>query len=755
MLKSKLLKRTIGWLIFLGLAFVTIFLIITVSMPDAKKYGNSYSEINYNQFGQQITDTLDALVNTDVLENEYLKVSVNKEGIVTVLQKSTGKEFSTALPSPKTGYFNEDTNDMLSAVAIEYQSDNINTASMYSYNESVKRSQNRVSISDDGKTLQVEYILGEKSEDSLLPEAIRATVFEKFLNNLSDEDKEYLNRRYTRYSLSELTVYDNPDELLAKYPGLEKYDFYIATDMTNKRVRQKTIELLEKAGYTSKDLQDDREACGIETKEDVPIFHIAMRYTLEGDSLVLSVPTEELMYTSEFPLRNISLNKFFLSSADGEGSILVPSGSGAIIKYGNNRSTDLYEKSFYGNDATIKQVEMGQEMIEDTSLTMPIFAMSNQTDGVLSIIEKGAASATLCVKRDKNTAYAYTKFNILQGDNVYLRNAKASVALANDDINEDIVIRYCFLDNLSNESYNDIAKYYRNYLLDNDLLSKSDINKTPSTSIEYIGGAELETEVLGLYLTDKFTTFTSFEKMYEFTEEFSKSVSGNLNVKISGWNSRGLYSQIPGKISVSKELGGKNKLDNLLNKLQSIKVNTYLEVSNAYYYNDGLLDSFQKSSMAQFADNSTALLGQYDTVNGFILKNSVKTAIVSPKFYKDYTVKYSESGYKTLALGNFVNTLNSDYNAENFFDRSRTQDTVENCLKEYDTKKIGITGSNPNLYAIKYLSLIEDMPFDAGGNIMFDKSVPFKQLVLHGSVSYVTSPLNLKDDFTSKVLQAV
>ena len=165
MLKSKLLKRTIGWLIFLGLAFVTIFLIITVSMPDAKKYGNSYSEINYNQFGQQITDTLDALVNTDVLENEYLKVSVNKEGIVTVLQKSTGKEFSTALPSPKTGYFNEDTNDMLSAVAIEYQSDNINTASMYSYNESVKRSQNRVSISDDGKTLQVEYILGEKSSE--------------------------------------------------------------------------------------------------------------------------------------------------------------------------------------------------------------------------------------------------------------------------------------------------------------------------------------------------------------------------------------------------------------------------------------------------------------------------------------------------------------------------------------------------------------------------------------------------------------
>ena len=76
-------------------------------------------------------------------------------------------------------------------------------------------------------------------------------------------------------------------------------------------------------------------------------------------------------------------------------------------------------------------------------------------------------------------------------------------------------------------------------------------------------------------------------------------------------------------------------------------------------------------------------------------------------------------------------------------------------MKEYDTKKIGITGSNPNLYAIKYLSLIEDMPFDAGGNIMFDTSVTFKQLVLHGSVSYVTSPLNLKDDFTSKVLQAV
>lgn len=755
MLKSKKIKRLIGWAVFLLFCFAALILAVIMSLPSEKRYGTDYADIGYNDFGTDITELVSLQEEpTTVLENEHLALSVNSNGIIGLTQKSTGKVYSSALSDEKSGYFDEDIKDMQSSVSCEYLSDSINTSIMYSSDDAVKRSQYKISLSEDKTQLQVEYILGEKSEDSAIPKAIRREFFEKkLLKNLNEDDGEYLKRRYTLYSLDELTVYDDLDTLTASYPGLKKQDFYIATDMTNNRVREKTISLLKQAGYTESDLEDDNIASGVQMKKEIPIFHIAIRYSLEGEQLVMCVPSEEINYMSSYPLLSLNLQKFFLSSVGEDGALLIPSGSGALMKFYTDSKKVEYTSVFYGNDSTIVHKEMSEEMLNDTRLTLPVYGMISGGNGVLAIIEQGAEQASLSVKRDGQNVYAYTAFNVLQKDNVYIKNSKSSVALAVDDYSSDFIVRYHFIDEVGDDDYTRLSGVYRDYLLSKSLINEKTADSEPAIMLELIGGAELSREVLNLYTKTEMTAFTEFQKMFDIASNFISA--SNLNVKINGWSKRGLYSQVPGKTDVADVLGGKPALDNLIEKLEKAGINSYLEVGNMYYYNDTYGDGFNKNKVAHFADNGKAVLTQYDAVNGFYLKESLETLIVSPKYYTEFAGKYISSGYSSFALGRFCSDINSDYNSDSFYDRNRARRKIEETLALYALKGMSLTANDANLYALKYLDMVENMPADSGGNVIFDAEIPFKQMVLHGSLSYTTVPVNTASDFTTAVLKAI
>ena len=63
--------------------------------------------------------------------------------------------------------------------------------------------------------------------------------------------------------------------------------------------------------------------------------------------------------------------------------------------------------------------------------------------------------------------------------------------------------------------------------------------------------------------------------------------------------------------------------------------------------------------------------------------------------------------------------------------------------------------ASPNLYGIVQADILADVPCDDSWIELEDLAVPFFQIVVRGSVDYVTKPLNYEPDYQTALLRAV
>src|SRR5574344_2604198 len=110
---------------------------------------------------------------------------------------------------------------------------------------------------------------------------------------------------------------------------------------------------------------------------------IPLDVTLDGDSLVLSVPlmeiTEDDESESELKLLDFEVDPYFgAAEASEDGFILVPDGSGAVIKFNNKRTETTYQQYIYGRDNSIIPVK--QKNVQET-VALPIFGLSREGAG--------------------------------------------------------------------------------------------------------------------------------------------------------------------------------------------------------------------------------------------------------------------------------------------------------------------------------------------------------------------------------------
>ena len=66
------------------------------------------------------------------------------------------------------------------------------------------------------------------------------------------------------------------------------------------------------AGYTLEDVNEDHRENEVPEKEmPKDIFTIPLYYTLDGENLVVSIPSNEVVYHSSYPLTEIKVLEFF------------------------------------------------------------------------------------------------------------------------------------------------------------------------------------------------------------------------------------------------------------------------------------------------------------------------------------------------------------------------------------------------------------------------------------------------------------
>lgn len=729
-------------------AFVLIIAIVATSFyllatsPDVK-YGIVSGIIEHSEQGTDITDSiLNAETASSMLENDKIAVSITQNGNISVLNKQTGKVWSSSLSPEVENSFKQGYNATHSLCEVTYVNDKNAEAVYTSYDQCVMKKQLRIyRVSDD--TIRLDYILGESNTDQLIPPAIEKERFEKeILPNLSQSDQDFMKRQYLLYYGDKLTADDNPDQLLEKFPKLEDTPLYIAGNISGKVTKEKLTKVFEKIGYTAEDYDRDNALTGYGASSVTVTYKVVFDISISENDLVVSIPKDEIEFYREYPMLRLSLMKFFMSSTESS-SVLIPSGSGALARFVPGQTAVSYSGTVYGNDAVKNDLLLPSVMDTDSDIRFPLLAMRSGEDTITAMIESGDANAEVKYNASESGVNCYFDFTFLQSDRSFI-NAKTSIIQCGNDVSaEDICVRYRFgsvdINDSDDAVYSSIAHSYREYLIKSGKLPTVDkkVSKNPIMLLELIGSVEVDVDFLGLFPVSENLVMTSFSDAQKMVKWFSSKGADNLSVNLNGWDEGGLYRQTPGSIDVLDDLGGEDEFEDFAEKLEKIGVKSYYSAPHTRYYNPSLFGGYSSSMTSLLVDRSEALFGNYSAVEASTTGEKGEYAVISPSKYCQIANDYIDEDIKRLAVSDLASCLNSDY-GDDYHDRSRTKAAVIKALESYADGGVEISAQNANMYALKYCNLIENMPITSGDSAAFNSSFPFSQLVLHGIVDYTT-----------------
>jgi hypothetical protein len=298
-----------------------------------------------------------------------------------------------------------------------------------------------------------------------------------------------------------------------------------------------------------------------------------------------------------------------------------------------------------------------------------------------------------------------------------------------------------------------MARYYRNYLIQvNKLNKRPDIKY--KFNLELLGAIEKEKSFLGFNYSG-IENLTTFQQATEIIDELKKSGINDINVKYSGWINNGLDQNSALDFEIVKSLGSKSEFNKFnessiregINVFYDFKLLTVPQNSkNFWKYNDS----------AKALDNSLAQVYNYDIVTG---QSIYSDYIVSLKYLNRLSKNIVDKSKKlkiiNLSLNDLGSSIYSDFDEKNNDNRQSALIVHKNSLDSISKEFENIMLNNANAYAINSGNIILDAPLTSSDNKIFDETIPFYTMVLHGLADYSGSPMNLSENTNMDILKCI
>lgn len=781
-----------------------------------------------------------------VAENEYLVMYFNYETTEFAVQrKDTGTVWYSNPPHRDT----EETiarggaRERLGAqLAITYFTPSDHRRGMDTANDSVAHGQFEIAEIPDG--IRVEYGLGEEwAEEDYLPIMISRERFEGLiLDNIEDDTaREILldnyelvkatktpehyekisiyqvekNEVFGNYTIvSPIEEFDDDDRqelielvidkmienrrdltrrrdlsydlLLPLLEQLNKQPAYILGDRIPAWDIDDMIKFIQKARYTPEDVTLDHQQHVINPPQpNIRVFSLAVEYRLEGDNMVVTVPSSEIEYPENvrdeegnrvsFPLTGVDLLEFFgAAGPEAEGYMFVPDGSGALINLNNEKTyASPYEHPVYGEDRALSPREEKSRYLEQ--IHFPVFGMKQGESALLGIIEEGSALSR--IRADiAGRANSYNRIypqlipvpqgqTELQGDVPWLLHWQVSRNVINiyqaQQYMDDFRVRYAFLDG-EKSGYVGMADYYRNYLIEEGKLGpREDEPGDLPFYLEFKGAFVTERPVLGVPRR-VVEPITPFDEAAGIVDRLQAEGVGNLEVRFTGWMRDGIRHRFPAAAHLEGRLGGRDDFTDLAAQLAAAGVGFYPDVSFINIYQNRRLDGFSpRSEASRWLNRRIARLYNYDLAT-YRRETDFIDYVYSPRrlpaLVDSFLTDYENLEIGGLSVRNMGHQLNSDFreDLERLVDREQALDIHRDQLvKMTGSAGLDLMVQKANDYVLPYADHIVRLPFASNNYNIFDRDVPFMQLVLKGYVPFAGEPFNLAQEPENVMLRTV
>lgn len=696
-----------------------------------------------------------------ILENDDLKFEFDPATTqFTLTQKNTGKVWYS---NPPEGANDPQANasarkNLQSTLVLEYTTINAVSALLNSYEFSVANGIYEVEASED--EIRVLYTIGKVKKTFFIPMAVPESRMKEFYDKMERSQQKKLDDYYRRYDINNLLATDNKSDLLSQYPDLENERVYVLRESSSSKefIMRQIEEMFSSVGYTEEDYYADLERYSSSSSSDKVIINLTVVYRLDGNRFIVEIPNDEIAYNEDYPLTKISLLPYFgAGGTEDEGYLLVPEGSGALIRFNNGKSEQsAYYADVYGWDYGKKRTEL----VDETRSAMPVYGIANGDSSFLSVMEEYGTIASIRADvsgRQNSYNYAYATYEIIHSDkmDISAKSDRTVLAFEKDVPEGKIVQSYTFF---KGTDYVNMAETYRDYLQ----RRYPELQKVADTelpvAVEFIGAIDRVKQILG-FPVKRPEVLTSFAEAQEILAEMLADGYENLSVRYSGWMNGGISHTMAKNIKLTSGMGGKKALKALMDYANTNGVDVYLSGRVETANNSNLLDGFLRSrdsakhvsreviehspfSAIWFGELAEKRMGSY-----YLLRPSVCLELMEglAKEAADYKagVGFEDIGY----------LLSADYNPKRLVTREQVMKLQSEALAKIHSDGTKIMVSAGNEYALPYADIVTNVDLEGKTFAILDESVPFYEIVVHGLVNYTGDAINLSGNPWTSVLK--
>ncbi|THF74077.1 DUF5696 domain-containing protein [Cohnella fermenti] len=674
-----------------------------------------------------------------VAENDRLRLFADDQtGVVAVLDKNSGKVWYSNPSDRDSDTLASGVNkDLLSAqLRIDFYNNFGQLNSVNSYTDSVAHNQIKMEPIEGGVRIDYQFGTAEKTVDDL-PMMLSRERYEAIVGKLDKTGQR---------------------ALAIGYKEDEEQGTYIRNDSALKGLQlERALQAFEAAGYTEEDLQKDIEELGLDqTKPEPRVFLASIEYKLDGDSLVAKVPASSIQFPDDYPINTISLLSYF-GAADSEatGAMLVPDGSGALIRLNNGKTRyPSYQQLVYGSDQTIARLE---DAAREQEVRLPVFGLIDGDAAFLGIIEEGEAVASIQADvsgRLNSYNSVSSSFYVVNETKVYLTandQERSLPKFQQHPTKADFAVRYSFFGK-EEASYTGMAKYYQQYLQERGGLpaAKRDDAAVSAESqdvpfyLQMIGAISKQKHVLGIPY-NALEPLTTFKQAESIVEEVRKLDISNIKVQFSGWFNNGLDHRVPSGVKVDGAIGGSKGLKQFADYAQKTGIGFFPDVAFVQANSSKGFDEADDASRS-LRDEPAAV---YPVERALNRRDRTKSPayVVSPRLVPDYVERLLKgvAGYEIegLSLRDLAADLNSDYRKSNEIDRTESQARSLQSLEAIRSANLDILANGGNAFTLPYVSDLTNAPMTSSRFKIEDEEIPFFQMVVRGYVEYAGAPYNL------------
>jgi hypothetical protein len=613
-----------------------------------------------------------------------------------------------------------------------------------------------------GNALEVHYTVSTATRVNYIPQAIREERFVPFLEAMARTDRIQLESNYALKDIDNLSVGDNKAELLDLYPDLADGRVYVLKSNLTAFIKNRIDDFLKEAGYTFEDYMEDTERHNAESEDVVPVFNVTLRYELDGNSLLVSVPFEKIAYRYEHPIVQLNLLPYFgAGSVDDDGYLLVPDGGGALIRFNNGKQAQLeYSNTVYGWDAALYRDMTAQDNIAP----FPVFGIQKNGSALMCVIEEGSSYGQIIA----DVSGRNSQWNRVSGQFDLLHRATFSLSI---QVSYSEVYR--FQNALSaaegiterfipcaEDGYVGMAKEYRKYLTAKyPELTNSISGKTP-VAVEVIGAVDKVQHRLGIPFQLPLE-LTSYRETGQMVEDFAAMGWENVYIKSIGWFNGSVEHKVPTNIRLISELGSKRDFVNLASTARDLGYKLYAEGDFVFMRRNNLFDGFTLSADAsRFITRLTVEVHQNNFITFGQAENDDHPAYLARPEYtvslvENFVPNLNKLGVSGIAFRSIGAKLGGDYYEKRLVTREETMKIQQDLLAGLKSRGQGILLNTGYVFAAPYADIITDMAIDDQKFGITDESVPFYQIALHGLVPYTGRAINLAEDYTLNLLKTI